>query len=280
MGIKQAMQNEQKGSPVVAPTVTAEVPTSPVAPATAEVPTQKPPVSAGDKKQKSAAFDEFKSQGVMAREQYTDEQKAVECSKSETIQFVIALGHPGKPQKRVQNGKSLESHQVVGYVFKALEDVSVPVAKPIEGSKSLMDCELVGEKQVKAGETFMLTLFETGCFISRIEYGGHFTGGGDEVILHATISATHDGRPLTVLKRPSAPIKDKMELIADKIPGADGKNTYKCKPEYEEKFGYLFTRKKATRTLGAKKSDEGSYKALAAAFRQFQKGTGAGTARR
>lgn len=272
MGIKQAMQNEQKGAPV-APTVTAEVPTAPVAP-TADAPAPKPPVSAGSGKEKSAAFEDFKAQGIAAREQYTDEQKAVECSKSDKVQFVIALGHPGRPQKRVQNGKSLESYQVVGYVFKALEDVTVPVAKPVEGGKSLMDCEMVGEKQVKAGETFMLTLYETGHFISRIEYGGHFTGGGDEVILHATISATHQGRPLTVLKRPSAPIKDKMELIADRIPGADGKNTYKCKPEYEEKFGYMFLKKKATRTLGAKKDSEGSFKALAAAFRQYENGKG------
>ena len=181
-----------------------------------------PRQAAGDKKQKSAAFEQFKNMGISAREQYTDEQKAVECSKSDTIQFVIALGHPGKPQKRVQGGQAMASFQVVGYMFKALEDVSVPVAKQIEGAKSVMDCEIVGTKEIKAGETFQLTLFETGCFISRIEYGGHFTGGGDEVILHATVSQTHEGRPLTVLKRPSSPIKDKMELIAEKVAGADG----------------------------------------------------------
>ena len=277
MGIKKAMNDAMGGAPV-APAPSVETPSTQAVTAEIATPAVEAPVdgqkpvapTTGDKKQKSAAFEQFKNMGISAREKYTDEQKSIECSKSDTIQFVIALGHPGKPQKRVQGGQALASFQVVGYMFKALEDVSVPVAKQIEGAKSVMDCEIVGSKEIKAGETFQLTLFETGCFISRIEYGGHFTGGGDEVILHATVSQTHEGRPLTVLKRPTSPIKDKMELIAEKVPGADGKSVYKCKPEYEEKFGYLFTKKKATRTLSGKKTEQESYKALAAAFRQYE----------
>lgn len=223
----------------------------------------------GDGKDKNTAFVKFKQTGVSVREQMTEEQKALEGSKSGAVKFITALGNPKKPVKRVQGGERLPSYEVVGYKFEALEPVQVPTCLPKKGAKSNMDVEPPTWREVKAGEQFDLSCAELGVMIAGIEYAGIFNGGGDEVILHVTISKARGGVPNTVLKRREGALKSDLTLIADKEKGENGKSTYTVKPEYAEKFGYLFVQTPTNRgTAGATKVGE-SPRELAAALRVY-----------
>ena len=133
-----------------------------------------------------------------------------------------------------------------------------------------MECEEPVWEDVKAGEEFFLNLYETGLLISQVEYAGTFNGGGDEVVLHATFSQARGNTPLTVIKRKGAPIKDKLLPVAD-VTDVNGKKTYTIKPEYQEKFGYLYVRRAGIRGagMGTKVATKDTERNLAAAFRQF-----------
>lgn len=237
------------------------------APATEDVATKK---KAGATSNTATA--EFKATGKKARAVMSEDQKAVEGTKSDKVAFVCALGDPNKKQTRVEGGKPVDSYTVVGYKFQILEDCTVPVAPLKENFKHLADVGEFSEKPAKAGETVVLNLVETGAFISKIEYAGKFTGNGDPVGLSAKCSASREV-PLPILRRlsSSGSIKDNMELIADMV-GADGTNkgTPQIKPEYAEKFSVLYTKRKAGKKNGAVAAKAGeSTEDIAAAFRAF-----------
>lgn len=237
---------------------------APVAPTTAPA----PEVSKSTKKGKgNPAFQDFKASGAAARENYSDEEKALEGSKSDKVQYVIALANPARAVKRVEKGENKASYMVVGYRFKALEDMMVPSA-PMLSKTNPMECGDVTEVPVKKGQEFDLTLFEMGVMISKIEFGGIFNGGGDEVVMHVTMSAQRNNEPLTVLKRRSAPIKDNITLIAD-VTEKNGKKSYEVKPEFAEKFGILFTKRKSKAGSASSAVAGESPKDLSAAFRTY-----------
>lgn len=226
-------------------------------------------VSTKKPNKKSGSLEEFKNQGKSVREAYTEEEKRLEGSKSHVIGFEVALGNPARPQKRMEGGVQRSSYQCVGYVLKTSEDIMVPVAPLKQGARHEMDFDEVTWKPVKAGEKFQVTLAEAGILISQIEYGGKFTMDGDEIVLHATISPNRGGVPLTVLKRPNAPLKDSMVVIADAEVGENGKKTYKVKPEYAEKFGYIFNRTRTSSGSTAERGKKDNTENLAAAFRNL-----------
>lgn len=233
------------------------------APATAPA----PEVSTKSGKKGNPAFQDFKASGQATRESYTEEEKAIEGSKSDKIEYVIALANPARSVKRVEKGENKASFQVVGYRFKALEACTVPEAKLLSKTNP-MECGEITERPVKAGEEFDLNLFEMGVMISKLEYGGIFNGGGDEVVMHVTMSAARNNEPLTVLKRRSAPIKDNIILIAD-VDEKNGKKSYTVKPEFAEKFGVLFTKRKSKAGSAAGTATGESPKDLSAAFRNY-----------
>lgn len=219
----------------------------------------------------NTATAQFKASGQAARAGMSDDQKAIEGSKSDKVAFVCALGDPNKKQTRVEGGQAKDSYTVVGYKFQALEDCTVPVAPLKKGFKHLADVGEFSEKQVKAGETIVCNLVEAGAFISKIEYAGKFTGNGEPVGLSAKCSASREV-PLPILRRltSSGSIKDNMELIADMV-GADGTNkgTPQIKPEYAETFGVLYEKRgKVTKPGKGAKAAEAT-EDIAAAFRAF-----------
>lgn len=216
-----------------------------------------------------SASDQFRADGAKMRETMTADEKAVEGSKSDMIAFVAALGNPARKQDRVEGNKSIPCYEVVGYEFKALEDVTVPFI-PLKSA----DPFNVGEestRQVKAGETFHLTIYETAMLISRIEYAGKFSGEGDAVVLSAK-SSKNRPTPLPILKKAASQgsIKSNIKLVADMIGDANGgKGTPKVKEEYAEKFAVIFQRKTVTRDGVNKVAKTGEAAAdLAAAFRK------------
>lgn len=107
-------------------------------------------------------------------------------SKSDKIVLISPLGDPSREDvtPRMVNGKEekITTSTIVGYLFKALEDVDVPdCGLGDDARKNPMSFkELGATKHVKAGETFALTRFETGVLLSRAEYNARITGEGKE----------------------------------------------------------------------------------------------------
>lgn len=240
---------EKEGAPVVAPT-----------------PAQNTKAAGANTK-----TEQFKQDGANIRSQYTDDQKALEGSKSDKVAFVCALGDPNKKQARVEGKQSIDSYAVVGYKFKALEDMTVPFAPIKEGFKSLTDVEPATEKAVKAGEVFALNLVETAQLISRIEYAGKFCGEDDVVVLSVKASKSREELLPILSKQGTGSIKSNMELIAE-MQGAtaDSKGTPVIKPEFAESFSNLYVKKVAKRGTGTKDKKAGEGQAnIAAAFRNL-----------
>lgn len=138
-------------------------------------------------------------------------------SKSGSIEFIAPLGDPSR-QDTVQgeHGKSVTSY-IVGYRFKALEDMEVPECglDPNRARADLMSfANKDGKKAVKAGEEFDLTRFETGLLLAPVEFNGRITGGGKNFtavfVVGNSKSATagKDAIPTVSLRAESGSIKD------------------------------------------------------------------------
>lgn len=213
--------------------------------------------------QRKMGHQDFKARGESIGAKMSEEEKAREGVKRGAIAFVCALGNPKQRQDRVvEKGKSVECWKPVGYKFKALEDITVPVIPLKENYQSLIDVaiENATEVPVKAGEEFVCNLREYGALISRTEYNGIFNGEGKEVYLGVTFSGNRTD-PYPILKAKEGSIKSNMELVASEevVQGADGTTTkkYTVKPEYAEKFGVLFKTRSASRTgRGTAKTSE------------------------
>ena len=106
-----------------------------------------------NKGDKTTQHDLFKSKGAKIRQQYTEEEKALEGSASKDVAFIGCLGDPARPSTRREGKGSVPTLSVVGYQLKALADIEVPVAKLKQGFKSLMDVEEATTKIVKAPKT-------------------------------------------------------------------------------------------------------------------------------
>lgn len=215
---------------------------------------------------------QFIARGEAERAKLTEDQKAVEGSKSDKVAFVCALGDPSRKQSRKEGKENKPSFTVVGYKFKVLEDMEVPKAPLKADWKSLIDVEPVTMVPVKAGTVVSLNLVETGMFITRIEFAGKFTGEGTEVSISAKHSQNRQD-PLPALRNSSGSgsIKVNMEEIADMVGAtADGKNkgTPKIKDEFKDIFGVLYTKKSAgKKSAGVSRKEGESTKNVAAAFR-------------
>lgn len=220
----------------------------------------------------SSRTEAFKASGAAARAQMSEDQKAMEGSKSDKVAFVCALGDPSRKQPRVENKTSVPSFVVVGYKFRALEDMTVPKAPLRQNPQSPVDVEEPTERQVAAGEEFHMNLVETAMLISKVEYAGRFSGEGTQVALSVKV-ANDRPEPLPILlKVGPGSIKENMELIADMVGGDGDKNrgTAQVKPEYAETFGALYTRRSMQKkSAGAAKKAGEAQADIAAAFRAY-----------
>lgn len=100
---------------------------------------------------------------------------------SDKVEFVAPLGDPSHPDTtKDANGTAVVTSYIVGYRFKALADMVVPeCGLGDDARKNLMSFrDKNGKKQVKAGETFDLTRFETGLLLAPEEFNGRINGGG------------------------------------------------------------------------------------------------------
>lgn len=116
--------------------------------------------------------------------------------KSGTIAFVAPLGDPSHADNTYTKGANGENIKattayIVGYRFKALEDMTVPeCGLDKDATKNLMSyIDPNGTRQVKAGEEFNLTRFEVGMLLSPAEFNGKITGEGK------SFSVVYQGKP-------------------------------------------------------------------------------------
>ena len=244
-------------------------------PATAGVPAPSAPTPEGTvgKGKKDSRHDKLVAQGKALRSNMTEEEKQLEGSKSDKVAFVGALGDPNKPQTRRAGKEDIPSLTVVGYAFKALEDMKVPRANLKHGFKNLMDVEDMTEETVKAGETFNLNIFETGALISRPEFAGTFTGEGTGVYLSVKFSQNRE-EPLPVLNKVGkGSVKENIIPIADMEGAGQGKKgTPKIKAEYADKFGVLYeARSIGSKGAKASKANGEVLKDISAAFQAYLK---------
>ena len=230
--------------------------------------------SGAGKKGGDKRHDQLVAKGQAIRAKMSDEEKQLEGSKSDKVVFVGALGDPNKPQSRKENNQDIPSYVVVGYAFKALEDMTVPRADLKKQFKNFMDVGQLTEETVKAGETFYLNVFETGVLISKPVYAGSFTGEGTTVTLSAKYAQNRE-EPLPVLNKVGkGSVKENMILIADMI-GADPANKVKGTPQIKDEFASKFAVLYEKRVAGKKGSSAGnkatgeSTKDIAAAFNAY-----------
>lgn len=218
-------------------------------------------------KAKSAAF---RAKGDAIRQGMTDEQKAAEGAKSDTVAFVACLGNPAVTRSRKVGNDYVNSVQIVGYKFKALEDTTVPVAKFKAEPKNILDVDITQEtRPVKAGEIVSLNVVESAMFISRPEYAGFFSGEGQTVFVSA-VSSKDSKDPTPCLKRQGGSIKENIEMIADMIGAVNGEGgKAQVKDEFAADFAVLFNKRTTKRASGAGKNNSAgeSIKSTAAAFR-------------
>lgn len=175
----------------------------------------------------------------------TEQSSTVEKgSKSHTIEFINVIGNPSIPQGRqTKGGKIVPSHPVVGYHVRVLEDMVIPDSKYRAKAKEYDDIELpVKTREVKAGEIVQLTVMDMVLLISQDEFEGFFTGG-DKICFLSMLKLKGHPKPRPVLRQKGDSIKLNMVLCAEGY----AKN-WKVFPEYEEKFGGLFTNKTPKQT--------------------------------
>lgn len=218
-----------------------------------------------------AKIEALKAKGAKIRQEMSEDQRAVEGSKSDKVEFLFPLGNPAKKQNRLENNVNIPSYEVVGCKIKVLEDMVVPVAPLKADWKELVDVEDYTEKPVHAGEEVSLTLAEAAIMLSQPEFSGRWTGGPVGVFLGAK-SAKNRGAVLPTLNRiGKGSVKENMELVGEMV-GGDGtaKGGARCqlKAEYAEQFAPLFAKKTMSKTGAGTVKKTGENQAnLAAAMR-------------
>lgn len=259
MAVSDALKNAQKKTGTGAPAA----PTAPQAPA----PKAKAPTAGGNGG--NTLLDAFKQEGAKSREAMSDDERAIEGSKSNTLEFVCALGDPSSSQNRKVGNEYVKSKAVIGAKFKFHEDAMCPFAPIRQGCSDPTDTEAITEVPVKAGDVVALNLTEYAALLSKVEYAGTATAGSMPVILSGTIKKA-GGFPLPQLKlaSTSGSYKENMEMVAETVENPNGGKSYKVRDEYAEKFGAWYNRKSMQKgsAKAPKKAGENAAN-MAAAFR-------------
>lgn len=191
-----------------------------------------------------------------------DKEGLVKGEGRPNIGFVTCLGNPQKVGTRTEKGVSdIPVSEIIGFKLQAMADIKVPVTKregiPKNNPMGYSSIEWVA---VKAGTQFDVNPAELAELLKLPEYDGMFTGhaiqdeyGTDvEVEIHMTTTKTGNTyRPNVSLKRvvysdgkEYKPVKAIVEDVANLKEGADKGSKkiedWQIKPEYAEKFGYLY----------------------------------------
>lgn len=235
--------------------------------------------------QKKAAVKEFREAGLaLAKEE--DANGVVKGQDSNKVAYVIALGNPARMGTRTEGKKeNIAVMEIVGWKFKALAPIQVPVCKregiPKTDSMGYSSIEWV---EVAEGQEFTLSPAELSEMIILEQYNGIFTGDEkNQVQMHITMPKVGKNKYAPNISLTKIRIDENTKpLKADVIPVAtlnegaskDSKSLkdYTVLPEYAEKFGYIFEEapKGSTRVAGQKRKPGENAGELAAAMRAFK----------
>lgn len=180
----------------------------------------------------------------------TEEDMSVYGSKSHTLEFVCCLGDPSQKDttKNRVTGKKDITPQIVGYHFRALEDMEVPdFGLDANFKKDRMNfVDITKFKHVKNGEDFLATPFEAAYLLSQKEFNGTCTGGKIPVTCGYALSnknskstiASADKVPNVILRGKTGSLKDAgfEDVLTTEEVLVDGRKTIKrtIKPGYEK----------------------------------------------
>lgn len=238
---------------------------APSAPVTPQTPAPKAGATQG-----SGLGQAFKQEGAKARESMTDDERALEGSKSHTLEFICALGDPSSSQSRKEGNTYVPCKAVIGAKFRFLEDAMCPYAPLKENCANTTDTVPLTEVQVHAGDVVALNLTEYAALLAKVEYAGRATGGSTPVMLGCTVRKD-GGFPLPQLNLTAAKgsYKENMEMVAEAIGGENGtRKSYKVREEYAEKFGAWYNKKSMSKGSASAPKKKGEASAnIAAAFR-------------
>lgn len=243
--------------------------------ATAPAPAAAPAASATATKGGDDRVKAFKKHGDSILARMNDTEKELLGSKSASLTFVCCAGDPQRQMSRKFKGEDVPSHQVVGYVFISSEDITVPFAPLKQGASYPTDVEPATERQVKAGEKFVVNNVEAGMLLSRVEYDGKACGEGGKTVTLTAKSNKNSKNILPILRTADGSIKEGMDLIATEQVGEDGKSKFVLKDFYKESYSAYYTKRVVTRSgASAQKASKESCSALAAAFREMYGNSG------
>ena len=199
----------------------------------------------------------FKELGSLARSEYSSDEKAAEGSKSGSLFVCSAITNPSKILTRVSKGKpDVVSNPVIGYTMVSTEDIIIP---------RIMEDVRCPARFVKAGDGFQVNLEECGELVTRMEYSGVVTdynwAEGDPISICVRIERDSGEPRVSLVHRGENAVIEPCEAAIECSSGA-----WAVKPEFAEKFAYLFAPKEVSDTK--KFEVENDARILAAAFRR------------
>lgn len=204
---------------------------------------------------------------------------------SDTLHFVETVGDATREDRSKRDGKEIITPRAVGYRFKTDVDLIVPDcgigADGVNNPMSFVDKD--GTREVKAGETFDLTRFETAVLLSRVEFNSAIADGftlqygqtGTKTQSN-TVATTANSLPTVFLKAPAGSDSLKERAYASAIvwdKSEDGTSKTRKVEEGFEKFGvYAQSNRRKSKVAAAGAVDKTERNKRAAAFLDSIKG--------
>lgn len=184
----------------------------------------------------------------------TEEERQVLGSKSHTLHFQYLLGLASRQTTRkTSKTQAVSSATPVGIVLVSDEDISVPVIDVLLDKDTGIKPEDIGEREVKAGEEFIVTYYEFMYLIVRDEYACVCCDGDREggVYFAAKMPAFLNGKtklPTPTINQRKGAIKQTIVTIDEK----DESGQWQIKEPYREKFGKLIQKTVTQRSANQK----------------------------
>lgn len=225
-----------------------------VAVATEEV---QAPVQATGGRGRATKSNELKEKGESIIASLSEEERNKLGADSKTLHCVHLLGTESrKTPRKISDSESVDWASPIGVRFKTDKDIVVPVIPITKDNMTGIEPSDIGEKAVKAGEEFDLTLYEAMFLLIRDEYAGFFTFAGDPTggYFQPKMPKYLSGdaklpTPTLVSRTGLGSIKENIVAIDEK----DQAGNWVVKPEFQEKFGEALKKAQPRRSAGAKK---------------------------
>lgn len=153
-----------------------------------------PPKATAKGKTTNPKLEQFQAMGEASYNSMSDDEKALSRSKSATLKFLgFAVLNGKQTESRARKGADGTSSRVkaakdVGLVFVSDEAITVPLIDVRHGFKTVVTADQIQERQIAAGQNFILTKLEAMYLLARNEYSGHFVSDNGECYMNINTS--------------------------------------------------------------------------------------------